>query len=265
LLPNVPHFDETPYVRREMTPLAAVQLTQAELPSTPEAAYALVREAIADDSAYGAAWKLGGTTATTQRIFSVDKLYFGVLHQSELAVRPNIAPGFPTHELKGEAEIALRLAPTVDALLDAGSDAIRMAQPSSLFDGWCIALEMPSSPISNLVEMGVVALIADRCAAGFLALGEIYTLEEMSSWDSAEIRIAKNGLQLTSGGAGALLAPPHECARAFLIEALEQNHRPCAGQWVSTGGATSCVSFEPGARIDVFYGQSLELSFTAGT
>ncbi|WP_298982872.1 hypothetical protein [uncultured Roseibium sp.] len=256
---------QTTYVRRELSPVEGVHLTQESLPADLASAYASMRKVIENEDDFGAAWKLGGTTAATQKIFNVHKLYFGVLHQKELAVQPDVAPSFPTYELKGEAEIALRLAPSVDALLDQGADAVRSAPLEALFDGWCVALELPSSPVVNLVEMGVVALVADRCAAGYLALGPCRDLAEMTSWDSTQIRVEQNSQQITEGSASNLLSSADDCARSFLLEALEQGFRPRAGQWVSTGGATPCVPFEQGARIDVYYGQSQELSFTAGT
>jgi 2-keto-4-pentenoate hydratase len=263
-LADVSQFDEAPYVRREMCPLNAVHLNPTDLPADLAAAYSLIREVTAKDPGFGAAWKLGGTTEATQKVFNVDKLYFGILHQSELAIRPRVAPGFPTFELKGEAEIALRLAPAADIMLNDGPDAVRKAPTDLLFDGWCLALELPSSPITNLVDRGVVALIADRCAAGFLALGDVRDMQDKSGWPNTEIRIDQNGQPLACGSAAKLLSPPHECTHAFLAEALEQGYRPRAGQWVTTGGATPCVPFDAGARIEVYYGQSLELSFTAG-
>ncbi|UTY46689.1 hypothetical protein [Sinorhizobium fredii] len=257
-------MEERKYFRKERTPLEPVHLFTSQVPTNLSEAYGGIREVVSADPSFGTAWKLGGTTATTQRIFNVDKLYFGALHKCEVAVLPARAPTFPTFELKGEAEIAIRIAPSAMNLLE-GETAIRSALPSALFDSWCVALELPSSPIGNLVECGLLALVADRCAAGFLALGRAREIDDAIDWTSSKIRIEQNGEVIASGGADALVWTPDECGRAFLLEALAQGFKPKPGQWISTGGATPCVPYNRGAEISVFYNDNEELRFIAGS
>ncbi len=252
------------YVRKDRTPLEAVILTKSELPADLAAAYRMVHGTFGDVAGFGAAWKLGGTTEVTQRIFNVDELYFGALLDSEVAVLPRLAPTFKTFELKGEAEIALRISPSAADKLAEGQAAVRSADVSELFDRWCVALELPSSPILNLVDLGVIALVADRCAAGYLALGKSRELTTEMSWSGRELRIEQDGQAVSRGGAENLVWQPEMCARLFLIEALAQGYRPKPGQWISTGGATPCVPFTKGSEIKVFFDDIEELSFVAG-
>lgn len=258
-------MEERTYFRKERTPLQAVHLSASQVPPNLSDAYRGLRELVDTDPSFGTAWKLGGTTETTQRIFNVDKVYFGALHESEVAILPSRAPTFPTFELKGEAEIALRIAPSAMSFLVEGESATRSAPPSALFDSWCVALELPSSPIENLVECGLLALVADRCAAGFLALGRARGIHDATNWIGGKIRIEQNGEVIASGGADALVWTPDECARTFLLEALAQGFQPKPGQWVSTGGATACVPYNRGAEIIVFYNDIEELRFVVGS
>lgn len=255
---------EAPYFRTEMTPLRSVHLSATQIPANITEAYRGLHRIIDCDPAYGAAWKLGGTTAATQRIFKVNKLYFGPLHEREVAVLPSAAPAFQTYELKGEAEIALRIASTAADFLRADRKNIDEAPLSMLFDAWCAALELPSSPIENLADIGVTALIADRCAAGFLALGRAHPVDDFTNWAGSVLRVKQDGQTIATGGSSALLSPPDICARSFIIEALAQGFSPRPGQWISTGGATPCVNFTAGADISVCYNDHEELRFVAG-
>lgn len=254
----------TPYVREELAPREPIALPPERVPSDIGEAYRLLRGEVGHDSRFGAAWKLGGTTATTRRIFRVEALYFGPLHETELLTAPPRAPGRPLAEIKGEAEIALRIAPQAEALLESGVDAIAEAPLAELFDAWCITLEMPSSPISNLVEAGVAALVADRCAAGALLLGPLHPYAAGTDWTGTRLRTEQDGETIAEGGAEALVDPADVCARDFLIEALRRGFRPAPGQWISTGGITPCVPFRDGAEVVVFHDDTPVLRFTVG-
>jgi len=252
------------YVRKEIAPLDKLHLSAEQVPVTIDDAYRFLRKQIGDDPDYGAAWKLGGTTEVTRRIFDVEKLYFGPLHKSEVFTASCVAPGRSLFELKGEAEIALRIAPQAGDILAQGKVQIDNAKNTELFDAWCVALELPSSPIENLVEAGVNALVADRCASGALVLGSAHLFETSTDWLGAILRTEQNGEVIAEGRSDALVTTPDICARDFLVEALERGFSPKPGQWISTGGLTPCIAFENGATIGVFYNESQAFSFTAG-
>jgi 2-keto-4-pentenoate hydratase len=252
------------YVRKTVTPLEPVTLSVGEVPPDINEAYRLLREQIGADLAFGAAWKLGGTTRTTRKVFNIDKLYFGPLHESEVMVEPSVAPGRPLFELKGEVEIALRIAPDVADVLK-GDPAVIATTPSvTLFDAWCVVLELPSSPIVDLAAAGVAALVADRCASGALLLGPANVFNAASDWTGDKLSTEQDGEVIAIGGVDALVASPDVCARDFLVEALIRGFAPRPGQWISTGGLTPCVPLKIGAKVTVFLNNVAALSFVAG-
>lgn len=234
------------YVRTELNPITPLRLTERQIFANLSEAYRAVRER--NVSGFGAGWKLGGTTEFTRRLFAVDDVYFGALHESEVvtAGAENAAvPPHPLAELKGEVEIALRI-----------------AQDTSSFDAWCIALEMPSSPITNLVEVGVTALVADRCAAGCLVLGSPRSLAELGGDPDFPILVEQAGSIVCEGHTKNLLLPPRAAANRFLELAKSHGFTPSPGQWVSTGGLTPCVPLEPGRRVEVHADGLLALGLT---
>jgi 2-keto-4-pentenoate hydratase len=254
-----------PYVRKELTPLLPIRLAPDEVPASIDEAYRLLLAETAGDRAYGKAWKLGGTTESTRRTFNVDRLYFGPLHESEILLAPTRAPGKKLFELKGEAEIALRIsekAVDLTAVTEAQIDAAALAE---LFDAWCITLELPSSPVENLVEAGVNALVADRCAAGALILGPQYSINTAADWHRAALRIDQDGKVLAEGGVDFLVDAPDVCARQFLKEARRVGFSPRSGDWISTGGLTPCVKLAVGGIISVLFNEVEVISFEAAS
>nr|WP_321454980.1 hypothetical protein [uncultured Cohaesibacter sp.] len=255
------------YVRKELTPLSPVELQKENLfPSLAEA-YAAVLDETSSDQDFGAAWKLGGTTPTTRAAFSVEKLYFGPLHKSEVLTAPTKAPGFKLFELKGEAEIGLRIAEKAQSLLQKkDKQAILNCPLEELFDAWCVTLELPSSPITNLSACGVNALIADRCAPGAIVLSQAKPISNdvLQAWQTSSLKIVMNGQAIANGDVAVLVDTPQDCARKFIVEALENGFAPAAGQWISTGGITPCVPLELGAKVQVHLNELVVIEFEVG-
>ena len=244
--------DPSIYVRETISPKKAERFhaTPARLPADLADAYRRLRAATGRDAGFGAAWKLGGTTPTTQAAFHVSKVYFAPLHASEIVREPSRVSLGHLCELKGEVEIALRLSPA----------AAQGARGEDAFDAWCVALEMPASAILNLPEAGVAALIADRCAAGALILGPAHPMSDTTWQEARSVVLQQDGSDVARGGVSNLVASPLACAAAFLEEASLHGFAAGAGQWISTGGFTPCAALQPG-RITVLDGETAVLDF----
>jgi len=234
------------YLRQERSPLSAVTLGGDTAPASLSDAYAAMAVEIGRDSQRWGAWKLGGTNYGSQAAFNVTRGYFGAIDRSEILSQPSIAPGFALFEVKGEVEVALRI-----------------AADGQGFDAWCVCLEMPSSPITNLPEAGVAALVADRCAAGALLLGAEKPVASLSETENAHFTLEIDGEAASVGTLADLVAPPVACLEDFLTLAAETGFQPKAGDWVATGGITKCIAFKPGAHVRVLFNEDVVLDFTA--
>lgn len=223
-----------PYLRLDRPDPEPLQLIPADLPADLDGTYTgLARLTAAEPTRWGA-WKLGGTNAGSRAAFRVDRLYYGAIAQNEIlhtsTVCPLAAPGVPLAELKGEVEIALRI-----------------SADGRGWDAWCVALEMPASPIMGLVDLGVVALVADRCAAGALVLGPAQ--EGPLPGPQARLRQDIDGTPAGEGTVALLTAPPTDLLAEFLEMARAHGAPVAPGQWVATGGITPCLSYRPGQHI----------------
>jgi len=231
------------YLRLDRPSANPVRLTRADFLGDLEQTYRAMAALTSAEPDRWAAWKLGGTNAASRAAFQVERLYYGAIARDEILFFPHHAPGASLVELKGEVEIALRIAP------DGYSH-----------DAWAIALEMPASPLVDLVDLGVVALVADRCAAGSLVLGPIRTglLPQPDDPVSQDV----DGVRMSDGAPSRLTAPPETLLHEFLALAREHGAPVSPGDWVATGGMTACITYEPGQHVVVRFRDQVEIDVT---
>ncbi|MCR9129320.1 MAG: hypothetical protein NXI12_07345 [Alphaproteobacteria bacterium] len=191
------------------------------------------RAALAQIEGVPAGWKLGGTNALTRNMFSVERAYFGPLKASEItegdgaevSLADLIAP-------KVEPEICVAFTSDLDPHTHGGDlTALR-----SLLDHVALGLEIPDTILSDPPAAGVWSLVADRCAAGALVLGErlpASTLEELEGLPA--VMTAADGERSEGhgdwmiGGALAGVAETLESLRGIV-------ERIPAGTVIATGG-----------------------------
>lgn len=228
------HFP--PYLRIDRPAPRPLHLRPVDLPADLASAYAELARLTAAEPARWGAWKLGGTNPGSRAAFRVDRLYYGAIAQDEILHAPSqgrlAVPGLALAELKGEAEIALRI-----------------SADGRGWDAWCVALEMPASPIVGLVDLGVVALVADRCAAGSLVLGPLQ--EGPLPGPQARLRQDIDGTPTGEGTVALLTAPLADLLIEFLEMAREHGAPVAPGQWVATGGITPCLPYRPGQHLRI--------------
>lgn len=249
----------TQFYRRTELSNFPIFLHPESIPHTLDIAYEVMKEELALWKESPAAWKLGGTSRTTSRLYSVSVPYFGMLHTAEVWNTP-CAPQLKNKQrTSAELECMLRLGESFSSVLHAGEAALMSCPSELLFDQWAWGVEMPFSPVANLPELGLPALVADRCAAGGLALGTLHEFfpESIKEWQHASVQLAIDGKIQAEGRLDALTASPDVCVRRFIVEALRRGFTPKAGQWIASGGLTPCFSLSAAKQIDIFYaGQS---------
>lgn len=235
-----------PYLRKGAGGLASLSLTRTDLPASLDAAYAALAVVQTENPGRWGGWKLGGSNHASRATFGVDRPYYGALAQDEILLQPAVAPARPLPELKGEVEVALRL--------DASCTG---------YDAWCVALEMPASALTDLVGLGVVALVADRCAAGALVLGPLQTGPLPGAGARFGQRI--NGTPRGDHGYETLVGDPPAILSEFLAMARGHGAPLASGQWVATGGIGPCLAYAPGDRVEVTLDGQVLIDITVST
>ena len=237
-----------------------LKVNPENIPDTLSGAYALMREDLAHRNATPAAWKLGGTSHTTSSLYSVSVPYFGMLYAGEVWNSPCSPQLKDKRHTSAEVECMLRLGPNLPSILQEGETALMSYPAEMLFDLWTWGVELPFSPISNLGELGLMALVADRCAAGGLVLGppRAFLRDPIELWRQTSVKLAINGEIKAEGGLPALTASPDICVRRFLVEALRYGFMPMPGQWIASGGLTPCLSLALARRIEVICADQIE-------
>ena len=217
-------------------------------------AYNIQKANMAKFGAVGA-WKLGGSTATTQKVFATNSVYFGpILADDIFCAGDNI--GFKAHirPVKGEVEVCFRIAKSIGAGL---VDKLSEDNIHEFIASVMPAIEFPWSPFP-LPDAGLNVLVADRCASGALIVGrESPWRRDIPSQLDAEIRLASDGRELANGCVANIIGSPVAALISFANLAIQLGFTINAGDLVSTGGCTPCVEIPVGEVIRVEFSNFL--------
>ncbi len=181
------------------------------------------------------AWKVGGTTKSTQKIFKTESSYLGPINKKNFFFEEEEIY-FPNSSINpyGELEIAFRLSKDIESI------NLKSSSFKSLdfFDSIAPAIEIPYSSM-NFPESGLHLLIADCCASGFLILG----LEEKLSEEilKKSLKVLINEIPSEVGDSKNFVLPIEKVLLDILIEAKKYNLNLKKGHWISSGGLSKLI------------------------
>lgn len=184
-------------------------------------------------------WKLGGTNTGTRSKFSCTNAYYGPIEQRKI-IFSEIENSFDWDlpgSLRGEAEISVRLTSKVNMLSELSS----LEDVFAYVDLLAPSLECPYCTIADIQSAGLGALISDLCGSGYLILGKIVPVNPMMLKRNQIIEISQLGNDAEVGNTGNIIGSPVQALFEFLNLAFEHKLDLRAGQWIATGGCTSCV------------------------
>lgn len=224
-----------------------------DLPRSLEDAYAIQDEAIAAWGEPVLGWKVGRITGSHAKSFGVDRLagpVFTVIeHQAgTVPAMPVFAKGFAA----GEAEFLLRIGSPPAA----GKSSFSLGEAAELIDAVHVGIEVASSPLSTINEIGPIAVISDFGNNNGLLVGQ-----EIPGWRAVEfekwqVETLIDGDVMGRGRATAFPDGAIGAAR-FLFELMARRGIALnAGQWISTGAVTGVH--------DARAGQTVEARFNGG-
>ena len=126
-------------------------------------AYNIQKDVISNMGLSVSGWKLGGTNQKTRDLFNVDELYWGPIFDGCILTKSR---DISLH--CGEVEIALKVNKNI-------RDIDREIHPNELskyIDSVALSMEYPQSFISNILDIGVEALVSDCCSSGQCLIGK---------------------------------------------------------------------------------------------
>ena len=229
-----------------------------DFPDTHEEAYRIQDAAIARWDRPVLGWKVGRVGPPYMAQFQTDRLagpIFSVVEDSgntSLVEMPVFANGFAA----GEAEYLLRIskAPPRDKL------DFALEEAAELIDAVHVGIEIASSPLRTINELGPVAVISDFGNNNGLLVGKAILDWRPRQFENWPVATLIDGVEVGAGIAAAFPDGALGSAR-FLFELMARRGIPLrAGQWISTGAVTGVHDARPGHTVEAWFGDEHHLA-----
>lgn len=222
------------------------------LPDTLAAAYAVQDRAIAEWPHPIIGWKVGRIMPPQSDRFQADRLAGPIfLSRDDGEDMPIFAKGFAA----GEAEFLLRIGATPAA----GKKTFTLEEAADLIDAVHIGLEIASSPLGAINDIGPMAVISDFGNNNGLVIGSAIPNWRDSGFEEWDVRTLIDGEEVGRGKAASFPNGAIGSAR-FLFELMaERGIALTPGQWISSGAVTGVHDARPGQTVEGrFNGYSVE-------
>lgn len=221
-----------------------------EFPGSLDEAYRIQDEAIAAWGRPVIGWKVGRVNPPLAAELGADRLAGPIFLQREaesgaVPEMPVFAEGFAA----GEAEFLLRIA----AVPPAGKTRFTLDEAAGLIDAVHVGIEIASSPLAAINDIGPIAVVSDFGNNNGLVVGPEVGDWRSSGFESWPVTLLIDGAEAGSGSASAFPDGAVGSAR-FLFELMARRGialRP--GQWISSGAV--------GGVHDAGVGQTIEARF----
>lgn len=226
-------------------------------PDSLEDAYRIQDEAIAGWGRPVVGWKVGRVLPPHSLRFGTDRLagpIFSIIEagQGETPILPVFADGFAA----GEAEYLLRIGSSPPA----GKSTFSLDEAAALIDEVHVGIEIASSPLRTINELGPVAVVSDFGNNNGLAVGPAIPDWRTSSFEDWTVTTSIDGVDVGRGIASAFPDGAIGSAR-FLFELMARRGIALrAGQWISSGAVTGVHDARPGQEVEARFGDRYCLS-----
>jgi len=226
-------------------------------PESLEEAYRIQDEAIAGWGRPVVGWKVGRVLPPHSDRFGTDRLAGPIFstveaHHGEAPALPVFANGFAA----GEAEYLLRIGSTPPV----GKLSYSLGEAAELIDAVHVGIEIASSPLRTINELGPVAVVSDFGNNNGLLVGAAISDWRTSNFEDWPVATLIDGVEAGRGSASAFPDGAIGSAR-FLFEHMARRGialKP--GQWISSGAVTGVHDARPGQKVEARFGDRYCLS-----
>jgi 2-keto-4-pentenoate hydratase len=222
-------------------------------PLSLEQAYEIQDKAIA---AWGQAvigWKVGRVNSPYSEQLGADRLAGPIFAQTkllngEVPAMPVFAQGFAA----GEAEYLLRIGKAPPA----GKASFTLEEAADLIGAVHVGVEIASSPLASINELGPVAVVSDFGNNNGLVVGEEVPDWKQSGFEDWTVKLAIDGREVGRGSASSFPDGAIGSAR-FLFELMARRGIQLQpGQWISSGAVGGVHAAAVGQLIEAEFGSA---------
>ena len=235
------------FANRRLDKTSRERIQTMVVPDSLKEAYCVQQRVLEKLGWHVGGWKLGGTNQGTRNKFDCNSAYYGPIEEGKIIFgeTENSFEWELPSSLRGEAEISFRLSPKIDQLRELDS----LEDVFGYVDALAPSLECPYCTIVDVESLGLGALIADLCGSGYLILGKIVPINPAALMCNQIIEISQLQNSAEIGSTVNIIGFPIQALFEFLNLAFEHQLDLRAGQWIATGGCTSCVELIPNSPV----------------
>ena len=232
---------------------AGLDAYPGDFPASLDEAYAIQDAAIAGWDRPVLGWKVGRVAEPLIDLFGTDRIAGPIFHEAQDgAAMPVFAEGFAA----GEAEFLLR----IGSAPPAGKTSFTLAEAADLIGAVHVGIEVASSPLGAINEIGPIAVVSDFGNNNGLVVGAAIADWRTSGFEQWEVTCRIGGEVAGTGRAAAFPQGAIGAAR-FLFELMARRGIGLEpGQWISSGAVTGVHRAHPGQTVDARFGEGLSVA-----
>ena len=223
-----------------------------EFPATLDAAYAIQDRAIAAWGKPVLGWKVGRIMPPLSDRFGTDRLA-GPIFATRQALQAGVTemPVFASGFAAGEAEFLLRIGKSPPA----DKTSYTLDEAIDYIDAVYTGIEIASSPLASINELGPVAVVSDFGNNNGLLIGAEVRDWAVNGFEQWLVKLAIDGTEVAEGKASAFPDGAIGSAR-FLFELMGRRGIALTpGQWISSGAVGGVHDARPGQVVEARFGE----------
>ena len=231
-----------------------------DFPHTLDEAYAIQDEAIARWGRPVIGWKVGRVPSPLIDRFGTDRLAGPIFAQQP--ARSNGAavemPVFAQGFAAGEAEFLLK----IDATPPAEKSDYSLDEAADLIGAVHSGIEIASSPLGRINELGPIAVISDFGNNNGLVVGPELLDWRESDFELWDVVTLIDGVEVGKGRAAAFPDGAIGAARFLFTLMAQRGIALSPGQWISSGAVTGVHPARPGQCVEARFGDGASVACT---
>ena len=239
---------------------AGLDAYPGDFPDSLERAYAVQDAAIAEWGKPVLGWKVGRINPPYSERFGADRLT-GPIFAAERAAADGSGPDMPVFAAgfaAGEAEFLLRIGRSPPP----GQTRFTLEEAAGLIDSVHVGIEIASSPLGSINEIGPIAVISDFGNNNGLVIGPEIPDWPSSGFEQWPVTTWIDGALAGSGRASAFPDGAIGAAR-FLLELMAKRGIVLSpGQWISSGAVGGVHEARPGQRVEARFADRYTVACT---